>query len=157
MTDLPFVLPIHAHAPHGYWNIVGHSVGSAILISNSVGEVEQPEVVVTKVNARIHIEEVVIAYVIAAEASAELKGVIAPGHREIIDELILRNVPALGKRSCRVKAGKGHRTREDGIERQSLCGLRTLLKLGHVMASRRGKRIRRVRSKHMRFVNLEIV
>ena len=48
-----------------------------------------------------------VAYVVTAEVFAELEGVITARPGEVIDELILRDVAALGKaRGPRVRAGE---------------------------------------------------
>ncbi len=98
-----------------------------------------------------------IAHVVAAEVLTKLKAMLALDQSEVVKDLVLRDVPALGERANRIKPGEVHRARSNDAIGEGAAGfLIVLLELGHVMAQSGVKRVRRGRTEYVRFLKLGI-
>ena len=142
MRRLPFVLPVDSHAPHRNGNVGGCVVSLAILESDSIREGLQLVGRIAPVNHRRIVKKVVIAHVVATEVFAELEGVVAMRPGEVVDDLILRDVTALGERS---RCGVGTREVIDALILAECLlivesgGRIRSGELGYVMAERGGE------------------
>ena len=104
---LPLILAVDSNAPHRDWHVARDSAGLSVLVGVAIGKVEQAKIVVAPVDGGVYVEEVVVADVVAAEVLAELEGMVAMRPGEIVDELVLGDVPSLRKlTSQRLKAGE---------------------------------------------------
>ena len=130
MGGFPFVLSITTNAPQGDGNITGQVQTLAILVGLTIRKRLHAVRGIAPVDSRRVKEEVMVADVVAAEVLTKLKGVISVRVREIVDELILRNVTSLRK-------GRGIRVRT----REIIDALIFIEDLGIVESRNRGGRV----------------
>src|ERR1039458_4145430 len=107
----PLILRVNAQSPHSDWNVARRVERLAILVGDAVHEVLHASRIVAEVNPWIAPEEVVVAHVVPAEIEAELEVMSPARQRHIVEELVLRDVPALREGALRVEPAEGHRSR----------------------------------------------
>ena len=152
-ANSPLVLRVHAQSPQCDGHVVCLIGRFAVLISEAVGEFLQAAFNVAEVHARSVEREVMVADVVTPEVFAEFQSMTPEGVAEIVDELVLSDVAALGELVDPIEAGKRNRTgSKDAIREGAQIQSSILRELSPIVAQRCHERICRTWTKDVRLV-----